>query len=116
MNLAEAVAAGQEAVDGAKGNFWRGKTNVYTCEACVAQWVTINRDAGATPFLIKCRKCGAMCRSACYNNDIQPENGFPFPPHFEWYRPDPDDETVEEWQFEHISNGGLIMRMINYEK
>lgn len=110
----------------------KGRENVYTCTKCRRMLVTVDRDEGATPFMIGCRETGGTCtgtmESAWYPDKLNGIGG-PRPSHFpaashEWYRPtrdeltaylrtiDPADHAATR---EHVSMGGLLLRPITTE-
>lgn len=70
-------------------------------------------DAGVTPAMKSCVKCGAMAHSTFYK-DIRPD----LQPTLEWHRP-----TLKkllkwnrirgmEWHIDHVLSGGLVDRKI----
>lgn len=78
--------------------------NRYTCEDCKQSIVTIDRDKGTTPMMLRCRAtrgCKGMMMSAWYT-DVKGE------PAFEWRKP-----TKKEYRRasapmkEHFDMGGL---------
>lgn len=89
------------------------KVNVYKCEECGHETVTVNRDEGVTPFMIKCRAmngvtCKAMARSLMYrvNQNRRPD--------WEWYRPDDAELTTKtEEEAAHVKRGGLLIRKLD---
>lgn len=82
------------------------RKNAYECEGCASYIVTIDRDPGVTPFIIKCEICGQDAQSKFYR--VQ---GYLEPTH-EWYRPDNLD-GIDPKLFEHLGKGGLILRPID---
>src|SRR5690348_4544650 len=92
------------------------KKNMYICEACFNRIVTIDRDAGVTPFLISCsqwinKDCDSRnkARSVLYriSQDAEPTH--------EWYRSNPDEIAGmknPESCLDHHKNGGLFLRKI----
>lgn len=84
-----------------------GLVNCYTCRACGARHVTRNVDAGVTPFLIQCRRCGDMASSCFYRVDQSTAPGF------EWYRPDAAErEALTPELREWVDGGRLLLREI----
>jgi hypothetical protein len=84
---------------------FQGKKNIYKCEAAHIT-VTIDRDEGVTPFMIKCPECGEYARSKMYHPQCQ----F-FDPKYEWYSPDTAErETLPASSLEHVERGGLLIR------
>lgn len=86
------------------------RINCYVCD-CGHITKTIDIDAGITPFIFTCEKCGEIARSTFYN-DIVPDQE----PTFEWYRPNLK-ETIKMRKkpdiLEHVLSGGLHFRLIN---
>lgn len=107
--IPEIVAAAELAAgfnDGVRGFANNGKKNHYRCRDCHFQIVTIDREPGVTPFLIKCDNCGGEAQSSGYRN----VPAFIAVTH-EWYRPDTFD-GLSGAVIDHIKNGGLIKRPI----
>jgi hypothetical protein len=79
--------------------------NKYTCVACGGFIVTIDREAGTTPFMVRCRatkKCTAMMESSFY----QVDQGLT--PAYEWRKPMRDEyRRMSLAMKEHIDRGGL---------
>lgn len=96
----------------------KGAENVYTCRKCKAQLVTIDRDEGVTPFMMRCGSynpngCGGDMTSAFYPKGPRPSH-IPAPTH-EWYAPDEQERKRYRKQpgmLDHINNGGLLIRAI----
>lgn len=81
--------------------------NVYRCETCGNEMVTVNRHRGVTAFVIRCRVdgCGGYGTSSMYRNSQQ------LKPTLEWYRPEGDElPTLDDALREHVSRGGLLLR------
>lgn len=94
---------------------FKGRKNAYTCGSCGCVTVTIDRDAGVTPFMIKCRRpdggCSGMAQSAMYRIDQN------LAPAFEWYAPDSHERAAAPPAAqEHYRMGGLALRPIAREK
>lgn len=87
---------------------FKGVKNKYTCEGCKGEIVTIDRDAGVTPFMIDCRLCNAgWAQSSCYRI---PQN---LSATYEWYAPeDKDTHQMTRATRDHVKNGGLLLRKI----
>ncbi len=91
----------------------KDQRNVYICPSCAGQIVTIDREEGVTPFMLKCR-----AEDGCHNGMMQscfyivpddcPE------PQWEWYKPDKAeyDELDEYTRRDHVDRGGLLLRKI----
>lgn len=92
--------------------------NEYVCEKCKGATRTVNRDAGTTPFLIRCRAqppgvCDAMAQSSFYRVDQT------LIPNWEWIKPTPEefDRYIKDHKYEahrdnlaeHVANGGLLL-------
>lgn len=101
-------------LEGAAG--YTGKKNAYECDGeggglgtgkpgCGAFIVTIDRDPGVTPFMLKCGRCGAFAHSKMYRVAERLE------PTHEWYRPE-TLEGIDPAYFDHLSHGGIILRPI----
>ena len=86
------------------------RRNIYKCERCGGENVTVNRDAGVTPFIVRCRKpgCEGEAQSQFYQVDqsIRPTH--------EWYRPTGEDLVrLESAMLAHVEQGGLVLRRID---
>jgi hypothetical protein len=87
----------------------RGKKNIYICQSRGHQTVTIDREDGVTPFMIRCRfpDCTSMAESSFYRVD-QTLEAF-----HEWYRPDAAERAkLHPATLEHVERGGLLLRPI----
>jgi transcription elongation factor Elf1 len=81
--------------------------NCYVCK-CGHITKTVDIDAGVTPFMFSCEKCGNMATSTYYK-DIAPEQQ----PTIEWYRPTLKQVLKlrkNEAMLDHVLNGGLQYR------
>jgi hypothetical protein len=102
-----------------------GRLNVYGCTGkrefrpplgtmviiggpCGWKAITIDREPGVTPFLIKCEGCGGDAQSSFYR---VPAN---LDATHEWYRPD-SFEGLKPGEIEHVKKGGLLLRRIEGE-
>ncbi len=84
------------------------RRNIYTCDTCRGEIVTVDIDKGVTPFMISCRAtpgCKGFMQSSFYHCDPSRVA------QFEWYRPETIDEFAPETQ-EHVRKGGLLLRPI----
>lgn len=94
-----------------------GKKNLYTCQTCRGQIVTVNRDAGTTPFMIDCEAPNPgtwqACRGVMYSN-FYPAGLEALAPSHEWYRPTSAGERkkIPRGAEEHIAKGGLLLRAL----
>lgn len=81
------------------------RVNCYRCN-CGHITKTIDVDAGCTPFLFSCEKCGKLAKSTFYN-DIATEQE----PTIKWYRPSLAQarkmRRKESEMLEHVLSGGL---------
>jgi len=86
------------------------RVNCYSC-ACGHVTKTKDIDAGVTPFMHQCEKCGGFARSSFYN-DIAPHQS----PTQEWFRPSLKEvlkmRKKEDGMLEHVLKGGLDVRPI----
>ena len=92
-----------------------GAKNIYLCDHCGYEIVTVNVDEGTTPMLIACQvktgspevRChGTMC-SVWYrvSQDTRPTH--------EWYQPSPKwARRKGEAMLDHVRRGGLVLREI----
>jgi hypothetical protein len=92
---------------------YKGKKNLYVCETCGGHKVTIDRDEGTTPFIIKCDECGEMMYSALYdvNQHIRPTH--------QWIAPTDEELRIalnvidninkRVRLYQHIKAGGLFL-------
>ena len=87
------------------------KVNCYVCEKCGHVTKTIDVDAGVTPFMHTCEKCGETAQSTFYE-DIRPNQE----PTQEWFRPNLKQVLKLRTNFgllDHILSGGLDVRNID---
>lgn len=82
------------------------RKNAYECEACGSYIITIDRDPGVTPFMVKCENCGGMASSKFYRVQDYLD------PTHEWYRP-ASLAGIDKGYYDHIERGGLILRSID---
>jgi hypothetical protein len=84
----------------------KGRKNLYTCDICRGEVVTLDLDEGTTPFMLSCLatpKCQGLMQSSFYQCD-------PLRPHqYEWVKADHLEEYDPNMQ-EHIRKGGLVLR------
>ena len=99
----------------------KGQENVYTCQKCGGYTVTIDRDEGTTPFMIRCRakdECKGEAYSSFYPKGPRP--AYIPPPAWEWYRPTDTELLLEVEKHpkseagirQHVEMGGLLMRQL----
>jgi len=95
-----------------------GRENVYVCTRCHGLTVTIDVDAGTTPFAIDCRASGRRgdCRALAHSS-FYPEGPRPThipPPAWEWYKPsDVEARRADKkapGMLDHARRGGLFLR------
>lgn len=100
--------------DGVNGFANSGRVNFYRCERDFAHMtVTIDREPGVTPFMIRCPHCEEknFAQSAGYRVATTLE------PTHEWYRPDSFGELRDQpWALDHVKMGGLLLRKIEAGK
>ena len=88
------------------------KINVYTCEQCGHEHVTVNAVDGVTPFMIRCRDTIACQKGECYSAMYRCDQNRR--PSWEWYRPDEAELEDATWDvIEHVRRGGLMIRRID---
>lgn len=125
--IAKAAEAASAHFNGPDGFPNAGKVNLYVCEGdpaspalpglpsrpakpgCGRFTVTVDREPGVTPFMIRCPFCKATATSNFYR---VPQN---WPADHEWYRPDQFEPDDSEWTREHVLKGGLMLRKIEPE-
>ena len=86
----------------------RGEKNVYVCEDG-HETVTLDRDEGTTPFMMRCRHdgCTKTSQSKFYRVDQR------LVATWEWYKPAADDPCMRDDAVrEHVELGGLMPRKI----
>lgn len=90
-----------------------GKVNHYVCQSCKHVTKTVNRDAGVTPFIIRCT-CGGDMFSQFYR---VPQ--FANACGLEWVSPTPEerasflaliDPDAVPAAERHFDNGGMVLR------
>lgn len=89
--------------------------NVYQCEKCGGETVTVDREEGVTPFMIRCRadaKRGGMMSSTFY---MAPQD---LAPTYEWRKPTPAEykKLDKATRKDHVDRGGLLLYRIEPEK
>lgn len=72
----------------------RDYLNTYVCEKCGHHVLTLDLEAGVTPFMILCERCDGTMTSRCYHQHQ---------PNFLWYRPKTYDE-LHAYTTEYIIN------------
>jgi hypothetical protein len=85
--------------------------NVYTCTKCTGHIVTIDRETGVTPVMVRCRAtegCGAMMHSAFYSVKAG------LTPAWEWRKPTPEEYKKLDYatRIDHVDRGGLLLYSI----
>lgn len=117
-SIAEIRAMAAAFHDGAAGFDNNSRLNAYECDGesgfgtrpdkpgCGAYIVTVDREPGVTPFMLKCGLCGQMAHSKFYR--VQPT----LTATHEWYRPD-SLAGLNSHEREHVEKGGLLLRPID---
>lgn len=91
----------------------KGETNLYRCERCNGTIVTIDRDDGTTPMMLRCRAridCDGMMQSSWYQGmaDLVPS--------FEWRKPTKNEyRKMSAAMRDHVDMGGLDLYPIEQE-
>ena len=71
------------------------RVNMYTCDKCGNQTITVHADEGIAPIVIGCDKCkDGDSQSHFYN---VPQN---IKAKYEWFKPLTDDEIKEQIKWE----------------
>ncbi len=88
--------------------------NIYKCDKCGRQVVTIDLVMGTTPFMVPCSVFGdggcsvGMAVSQLYPLEAQEQVAA-----FEWYKPEAGEMLRQSPQMrEHIRKGGLLLRPV----
>lgn len=87
------------------------RINVYTCEECGGETVTIDVHEGVTPFMLRCRATGKEgdCDGAAYSCMYR-VHGKPIPK-WEWFKPIGSEyNKLSRDMKEHVDKGGLDIR------
>jgi len=88
-----------------------GKKNIYVCDTCRGHIVTVDIDAGVTPFIVsRCRStpgCEGKMTSSLYRVFDQTMRA-----DFEWYRP-PAAQQISDGERQHVRKGGLLLREVS---
>lgn len=83
-----------------------GKKNKYTCKKCRGSIITIDRESGVTPMMLRCRAtagCDGTMQSAMYRN-VEGE------PDFEWRQPTHRQyRKLSRDMQQHCDAGGLMI-------
>lgn len=90
----------------------QGMINVYQCPKG-HKTVTVNRDDGTTPMMLRCRQkdddgkhnCTEFAKSSWYMVDQT------LLPEYEWYKP-VTMKGLDQEEREHVKLGGLLIRKI----
>ena len=87
----------------------KARLNKYTCEKCSGTIITIDRDEGVTPFMLKCR-IDERCMGSMTSSFYQIKEGNPT---HEWYKPDVGEIMKSSpGMKEHYAQRGLNIRKI----
>ena len=88
---------------------FQSKKNIYVCQKCSEHIVTVDRDNGVTPFMIRCEAtsgCDGFMKSSMYRVFDQEMKAS-----HEWYLPTAAEIAgLSDWEREHVRNGGLLLR------
>lgn len=88
-----------------------GRKNAYVCKECDGQTVTVDRDDGVTPFMLRCRAtvgCRGFAQSSFYDCDQA------LAATHEWYAPSPSERLASSHAAQdHYRNGGLALRAVS---
>ena len=119
LEMARIRADAAEHFNGKDGFANANRLNVYECDGeksfregvpdrpgCGHFIVTIDREPGVTPFIVRCGNCGQSAHSKGYKVASW------LSPTHEWYRPDTLD-GLDTWHLEHVKKGGLLLRPID---
>lgn len=97
----------------------KDRRNIYTCDECFGQIVTLDVDEGVTPMFLRCRatpKCEGNMSSAMYPKRLP----IKYKPTYEWYKPTGKAfKKLNSGMKDHVERGGLDLRPIlkkNYDE
>ena len=94
---------------------FKGQKNIYLCRSCGRGHVSIDVDAGTTPFCTACLSCGGEAYSLFYR--CTQEMLVEVPAAQEWYAPKAAElGSLKPHTLKHVSMGGLISRLTHPEK
>ena len=86
------------------------RLNRYTCQNCGAQFITIDRDHGTTPFMVGCRGEGGCGQGMAYSSFYRDVTGTPT---FEWRKATPAEYALASAAMrQHFDMGGLDIHEI----
>jgi hypothetical protein len=107
--LAGAATDAARHFDGKGGFKNEGRKNLYQCERDPSHLiVTVDLEAGVTPFLIECERCKEEGHRASMKSAMYHLHAMTVATH-EWYRPD-SLAGFSRWTRDHLEKGGLILR------
>lgn len=90
-----------------------GKLNKYTCDLCKQSVITIDRDEGVTPFMMKCYATKG-CKGSSYSSFYKDISG---EPNFEWIKPSfAVFRKLSRSMQDHVEQGGLIIACIGMKE
>jgi hypothetical protein len=88
--------------------------NVYTCDSCKQWIVTVDREEGVTPMMLRCRAtkdCNGTMFSAFYQVPAELQGAQPT---YEWRKPETGEYLRSDPATrEHVDRGGLLIYPIN---
>lgn len=105
-NIAQQYNNMVASIEDAKIYDGRGEYNLYECNKCNNYKVTLYKDKGVTPFIMRC-KCGGDMMHTKSSKQAPPS----YVKVHNWVRPSLEQTmSLSEGMRNHILNGGLIYR------
>ena len=84
----------------------RGEYDLYECDKCRNHMVTLYKDKGVTPFMIRCEKCGEMMQHT-QSSRVTPPSYIKV---HNWVRPTLEQTLLlPNGMRDHVLNGGLVL-------
>lgn len=104
-NIAQQYNSMVASIEDAKIYDGRGEYNLYECNKCNNYKVTLYKDKGVTPFIMRC-KCGGDMMHTKSSKQAPPS----YVKVYNWVRPNLEQTmSLSEGMRNHILNGGLIL-------
>ena len=104
-NIAQQYNSMVASIEDAKIYDGRGEYNLYECNKCNNYKVTLYKDKGVTPFIMRC-KCGGDMMHTKSSKQALPS----YVKVYNWVRPNLEQTmSLSEDMRNHILNGGLIL-------
>lgn len=104
-NIAQQYNNMVASIEDAKIYDGRGEYNLYECNKCNNYKVTLYKDKGVTPFIMRC-KCGGDMMHTQSSKQAPPS----YVKVHNWVRPSLEQTmSLSESMRNHILNGGLIL-------